>query len=645
MRFLSMFASIAGICLALPWPHHPTNQPHHIGNAWGSYQNYGSSPYLHNGQDIMTSALAPAVAIKRGYVKAIWLGGSPMYNGVTVADSAGAAFCSGFMYYHIDNSTIQVQVGDTVEVGDTLGLIATWSVANFHHNHFSRNRNSGVTWPDYGGFYKNPLMELEPDDDSITPNFVDAYTGQRFAICQNNTSTYLTKDSVYGDVDLICRLDDRINHRLWRVAVFKVAFGIRDTFGNYVVPMQVAIQFTDSIDGYNPQQSRAVYKQDATCPTRCNYDSLARQYFYIFTNTDYDSVIESSDSLAGWNTTTVADGNYWVIVAAWDEYGNTAWDSMLVKVRNNLSSRRDVGVTAIRSPGVQVDSGSIVTPACTVYNFGTFIETYSVRMKVGTVYDDTAVVAGHAPGTAVAVQFPSWSVNCAGGSYPVSCSTQLANDTNPANDRRTATTMVAIHDVGATGILSPAGVVDSGVSVTPSARVRNYGNVAETFMTEFSISDGYVRTLTRTVPAGADTVLQFPNWIPQTVGRWVTRCTTRLATDVRPGNDKVEDSVIVASPQAVLEAAPGSATWLGSVSPSPVRGRARVGFQVPVPALVSLRLYDAAGSLCAVILDGMMPAGRHQTELPVRQLSAGVYWLEFETGAARETRKVVVADR
>lgn len=639
-----MYGLVVLLAVTLPWPHHPTDRPHHIGNAWGSYQNYGSSPYLHNGQDILTTALAPAVAIKRGYVKAVWLGGSPMYNGVTVADSAGAAFCSGFMYYHIDNSTIQVQVGDTVEVGDTLGLIATWSVADFHHNHFSKNRNSGVTWSSYGGFYKNPLMELEPDDDSVMPSFLDAYTGQRFAVCRNNTSTYLTKDSVYGDVDLICRLEERINHRLWKVAVFKVAYGVRDTAGNYVVPMQDAILMTDSIDGYNRQQSRVVYKQDATCPTRCNYDSLARQYYYIFTNTDYDSVIESSDSLAGWNTSTVPDDDYWVVVEAADEYGNTARDSMLVKVRNNLVSRHDVGVSAISSPAAQVDSGSVVVPSCTVYNYGTFVESYSVRMKVGAVYDDSAQVTDHAPGARLAVQFPAWSVTCAGGSYSVSCSTRLANDTNPTNNRRTGTTLVAVHDVGATEILAPIGLVDSGISVTPSARVANFGNVAETFLTEFSISDGYVRTLTRTVPAGSDTVLQFPAWTAQTVGVWVTRCTTRLATDVRRENDKVDDSVVVAPPQAVMEAHAPKVTRLESVSPNPVRDRATVTFRLGTRASVSLRLHDVAGNLAAKMVDGATAAGRYRVEMSVRRLAAGVYWLEFEAGSTREACKVVVAE-
>jgi hypothetical protein len=435
MRQLLISAVLVTAGFALPWPHPPMDSVHHIGNAWGNYQNYGS-PYCHNGQDIMTPALWPAVAIKAGYVKAIFLGGSPMYNGVTVADSAGAAFCSGYMYYHIDNSTIRVQEGDTIAVGDTLGLIATWSVAQFHHNHFSANHNSGIIWSDYGAFYHNPLLDLSPDEDTIVPNFLDAYTGQRFAVCRNNTSSYQNKDSVYGTVDLICRLEDRINHRLWKTAIYRIDYSIRDTFGNYVVPLTRAVQMSDSIDGYTPGQSRAVYKQDGTCNSYCNYDSLNRRYFYIFTNTDGDSIIEPSDSLAGWNTTLSADGDYWVKVIARDEYGNTAIDSMMVKVKNNPTSRHDVGVVSIASPPAAVESGTVVAPACTVYNYGNFSESYDVRMAIGPNYDTVIGVTSHAAGAKLAVVFPDWTVSYPLGFYAVTCSTQLGTDVFPANDMR-----------------------------------------------------------------------------------------------------------------------------------------------------------------------------------------------------------------
>ncbi len=435
MRCFILPAILAAVAAALPWPSLPMDSVHPIGNAWGNYQRYGSSPYCHNGQDLMVPAQSPAVAIKPGYVKQIWLGGSPMYNGVTVADSAGAAFCSGYMYYHVDDTTIQVQNGDTVAVGDTLGFISTWTVADFHHNHFSANRNSGVIWSEYGAFYRNPLLDLSPDDDTVVPAFSNAYSGQRFAICRNNTSSYQSRDSVYGTVDLICRLDDRINHRLWRVCIYRIDYSVRDTFGNYVVPLTRSVEMSDSIDGYAVGQSRVVYKQDSTCRTRCNYDSTARQYFYIFTNTDGDSLIEPSDSLAGWNTTLSPDGDYWVKVVARDEYGNAATDSMMVKVKNDTTSRRDVGVVAIAAPPAAVESGMVVTPACTVYNYGSRNEDYTVRMTIGPSYDTAVSVSGHAAGTRRAVLFPNWAVGYAPGFYAVTCSTRLGSDSVPSNDK------------------------------------------------------------------------------------------------------------------------------------------------------------------------------------------------------------------
>jgi hypothetical protein len=150
----------------------------------------------------------------------------------------------------------------------------------------------------------------------------------------NNTSTYLNPDSIYGLVDIICRVEDKINHRTWWCAPYKLTFSIRDTLFNYVVPQMLGVQMSESLDSYTPSQVRTVYKDDATCNSNCNYDSLLRRLYFIFTNTDGDSVIEGSDSLAGWSTNAVPDGYYWVRVNASDEHGNMVPDSMRVRVRN-----------------------------------------------------------------------------------------------------------------------------------------------------------------------------------------------------------------------------------------------------------------------------------------------------------------------
>jgi hypothetical protein len=548
------------------------------------------------------------------------------------------------MYYHLDNTTIRVSAGDTVQVGDTLGLISNWPVANFHHNHFSMNRGSGTVWSTYGVFYRNPLLEMRPQGDTSVPYFMDAVTGQRFAICTNNTSTYLGKDSVYGSVDLICWVVDHILHTTWRVIIYKLMYTIEDTLGNPVVPLTRSFEFCDSINGYARTQADVVFKQDGTCNTYCNYDSLNRRYFYIFTNTDGDSIIVPSDAAYSWNTTQVADGYYWIKVIASDEYGNTVRDSMRVKVVNNPGQHHDVGVTAITSPPAMMDSGATVVPACSVYNFGNNTEGYIVRMRIGAVYDTTMGVVGHTPGTAVYVPFPSWTANVAPGQYTVACSTRLAGETNPANDSALSSVTVqrTVHDVGADAILAPTGRPDSGTVIVPQAVVTNYGTFPEAFVVQFSIDGGYTDAVIETLAVGQTDTVSFQSWVAQPVGFLAVRCSTALAGDADPSNILVGDTVEVLPQVGVSEQGMPSVLQLASVRPNPASGRVTVRFGVPVASGVRLELFDATGRMAAELVRGQVAAGWHTTRMDASGLAAGVYWLRLGVGDETLTRKVQI---
>ncbi|MFO7638434.1 MAG: T9SS type A sorting domain-containing protein [bacterium] len=640
MRGLALLC-IATVAFGLPWPHFPTNQPHHVGNYWGNYQDYGGSPYLHNGIDIMTVSMAPCVAIKAGYVKQIWTNANPLYNGLTVADSAGTAFCHGLMYYHVDPTTIRVQVGDTVRVGDTLAMIVNWPVANFHHNHFSWNRNSGQPWSSYGGFFRNPLLDLVPYGDSIVPNFLDAYPNQRFAICTDNTSNYQGKDSVYGRVDLICRLEDRVNHRLWKVNVHRIMFTIRDSVGNTVVPPTRGFEFTDSLDGYTRVQSRVVYKQDGVCPTRCDYDSLNRRYYFIFTNTNGDSLIQAQDSLGHWNTTAVPDGPYWIIVAASDRAGNLVTDSMMVRVKNNPAPVRDVGVAALVMLPL-VERGLLVAPVCSVQNYGTTTESYTVRLRIGTTYDSTLGVVSQPPGSKYELVFPPWMAPGVPGPYAVSCSTRLAGDQYPANNARYCTTRVALHNVGASAILAPRDTVDSGAVVVPRAVVRNSGDRNETFDVRFRIGVGYSDRRQVTVPSGMTDTVAFASWTAPGQGWHATSCSTELGIDDDPTDNKVEDSVYVLPGTGLASEPAPPALALHGARPNPLGGAGWVRYDLSLAGPVALELHDAAGRRVAVLAAGVQPAGRHRVRLDGSRLAAGVYWLRLRVGDRVLTGKVVV---
>ncbi|UCG43980.1 MAG: T9SS type A sorting domain-containing protein [candidate division WOR-3 bacterium] len=646
MRFLVIAVLLSSFALGfVPWPQLPTNSAHPIGNAWGNFQKYDPYPhYLHNGQDIMTDSLAPCVVVKAGYVKRVWYGGGPMYNGVTVGDSAGASLCNAFMYYHLDNTTIRVSNGDTVQVGDTLGLISTWSVANFHHNHFSMNYDSGTVWLTYGVFYRNPLLEMRPQGDTNAPYFMDAVTGQRFAICLNNTSTYLSKDSVYGNVDLICRVVDHILHPTWRLVIYKMMYTIEDTLGSTVVPLTRSFEFCDSIQGYASTQADVVFKQDNTCRTQCNYDSLNRRYFYIFTNTDGDSLILPGDAAYAWNTTQVSDGFYWIKVIVSDEYGHTTRDSMRVKVVNNPGQHHDVGVTAITSPPAMMDSGATVVPACSVYNFGNNTESYMVRMRIGTVYDTTVGVLSHGPGTTLYVPFPSWSAHVTPGQYAVSCSTQLAGETYPANDSALSSVTVVrrVHDVGAAAILAPTGSPDSGTAIVPQAVVTNYGAFPEDFVVHFWVDGGYTDAVVETLAVGQTDTVSFRSWVAHPVGTLAVRCSTALPGDVDPSNNLVVDTVRVQPLVGISEQGMPLTLRLASVRPNPTSGPTLVRFGVPERARVRLELFDATGRRTAELVSRLLAAGWHTARIDALKLPAGVYWLRLATQEGIETRKVQV---
>ncbi|UCG43769.1 MAG: S8 family serine peptidase, partial [candidate division WOR-3 bacterium] len=172
----------------------------------------------------------------------------------------------------------------------------------------------------------------------------------------------------------------------------------------------------------------------------------------------------------------------------------------------------DVGVSALVAPSGTVDSGTVVTPACSVYNYGNRTVSYPVQMRIGTGYSQTQTVTGHAPGNSEYVSFPSWTAGPR-GAHPVACSTRLSTDLDDTNDKDTGTVTVAVRDVGATRILAPAGTVDSGTVVTPACSVYNHGTATESYLVRMRIGTGYDNTASVSGhAAGTAQYVVFPSW-------------------------------------------------------------------------------------------------------------------------------------
>jgi immune inhibitor A len=212
-------------------------------------------------------------------------------------------------------------------------------------------------------------------------------------------------------------------------------------------------------------------------------------------------------------------------------------------------STHDVGCARITAPTGTVDSGTTLTPACSVYNYGNVAENYAVRMRIGAAYSQTASVSAHSPGTRVYLTFPSWTAGQR-GVLAVSCSTGLSGDQVPGNDRRQDSVLVRMRDVSCSRLLVPFGTLDSGTVVTPACTVANFGSASADYSVRMKIGAGYNATATVTGHAtGTSRYLTFPVWTASPVGALAVSCSTELAGDLRPANDRQTGNVTVRQTQ------------------------------------------------------------------------------------------------
>ncbi|MEO0239877.1 MAG: T9SS type A sorting domain-containing protein [candidate division WOR-3 bacterium] len=321
------------------WPFYPQNSSYPLGNNWGEYQEYGGSPYLHPGIDVMSypNQGIPVYSVSYGFVKA-WLTISGYWHWrIGIGDNPGPDSTEGWLYAHIDPDRFHVDIGDTVYPGDLIGYLVVWPVTGFDHCHFARIKDEGIVWQTADwAFVRNPLKIIEPLDDTVKPKFENALSNQKFAICLNNTSTYISPDSVFGDVDIIVKAYDiygdyYLPNPVWkRINVFKISYYVRKDNGGIVIPEVLSFKFGGRLE--YTQNVNVIFKDDNICNTRGDYNY--RDFYYIITNTDGDTIIESSDAYYSLKTQDLPDGYYWIVVKLLDEAGNLNRDSMRIRIRN-----------------------------------------------------------------------------------------------------------------------------------------------------------------------------------------------------------------------------------------------------------------------------------------------------------------------
>jgi murein DD-endopeptidase MepM/ murein hydrolase activator NlpD len=333
----------------IPWPFEPFNEVHKVWNHYEQHMGDGSGDwsYLHQGLDIEVPIDEPTYAVEEGFVKLVLTFGGDYYWRVAVSPEQVPGYSNGWLYAHLVESSIQVDVGDTVYVHDYLGDIIYWA-EDWGHIHFVNIRDHGTVWyydDDEWGINFNPLLALDPITDEVPPQIENFYSGSKFGFCINETSNYLSPDNLHGNVDIIVKISDYHGSSEWEQPAFKTYFWLNKLPGNTNVFSKTLGQilnhsYTNYSTGFFQSYAPLIYKKDNAHPSPpwMNED---RDYWQILTNNNGDSIAELQETQLAFPTADYPDGDYRIVVEAWDEYGNMDIDSMIVTFDNFTTQQKD----------------------------------------------------------------------------------------------------------------------------------------------------------------------------------------------------------------------------------------------------------------------------------------------------------------
>jgi len=337
------------------------------------------------------------------------------------------------------------------------------------------------------------------------------------------------------------------------------------------------------------------------------------------------------------------------VIRFWQEGYNEAAIKSVIETYLPSPIEHDVGVSRLIAPTGSPDSGTVIVPACSLYNYRGYTETYPVRMRIGTTYDTTLTVTNHQPGQAVYLEFPQWT-SLERGNVAVSCSTELADDDIGSNDAKTTTLIVNVYDIAVSAIFAPADSVDSGVAVVPAAEVRNSGTMPDMAKVRFYVGDFYADSVNVALQPGKTDTAVMDVWTPGLPGTFPVRCTSAtVRVDMVPANNELSKSVVVLG-SGVEEPGPGVARFalLGS-SRNPSGSWTAIRYSLAAASAVDLRVYSASGELVRVLESGSRPAGLHQvvwdgTDELGRPVGRGTYFCRMTAGSFRATSKLTTIE-
>lgn len=197
--------------------HHPWPFPLlSIGHNMQSFQDYGGSPYWHDGLDVRSQKEESIFASAGGKVVNIenYVSGNPLYWEIAVLDEEGLIW----KYHHVQQESIPEEIhvayrlGKKISAGAFLGRVVPWPQSSFgetyHHLH--------LLIVDKDGKYVNPFLMLEPLSDTSPPVI------NRIGLAQGHRP--LNGSEVKGEHALFVDASDLVLHHKFILPPHKISY-------------------------------------------------------------------------------------------------------------------------------------------------------------------------------------------------------------------------------------------------------------------------------------------------------------------------------------------------------------------------------------------------------------------------------------
>ena len=304
-------------------------------SSYGQFLSSGSVIYPANGIYCASDDQEDVKTVEAGYIRCIYTS-SHDPNCIIMIGNTSAGPGEGWLYSSIAEASITNSIGDSVISGQVIGKIADWGTSSTPTKYklgLSKIVSIVPNWtPLYGlGTYytANPLRYLNIIPDTTKPFIGDIY------FCPDSTSTQITPDSLYGNIDIVVQMKDTISTTQIPeltssgVNIYKAEFELYEY--NNPTPSFSCMSFIFDGTLFHQQYINVVYKYDILFSSSVENS----KYFYVVSNSNGNGIVDSPDEGYNFQTMIYPDGTYTIVVKASDYAGNTASKTIDVRIVNN----------------------------------------------------------------------------------------------------------------------------------------------------------------------------------------------------------------------------------------------------------------------------------------------------------------------